>query len=778
MVNGITIKNFKNSKIYFCGALFLFFLVFISEGECLQIISYLPSNGTYISGGRAYNFSINVSLLVSNFSSFENLSALLHFGSQDVWPGNRSVYNMSCSLINSTTANCFREIEIVAAESGTKEYYYFEVSDRNETTFLGNETNPLAVIIDRQPPIVNALNFVNGSFISSNKIIELSIIDLLSGLDNSSVLAYYVKDNATFLANITQNITWKMKINTSEFQNNDSILIYVNASDILGNKNTTFLGIAFIDNEIPEINNISLSEGEEIRGLVNITLRIKERYSGIDYSEMKINNNKYTMECKNVSEDDYLCSFIFNTTIFSDGNYYIYFLASDKANNTIRTTLSIKINNQRPFVQIISPSHAKGIVTINATLSGRRDIIEEVILRFMEKDYKMNCYNEFSYCSHLLNTTNISDGAYIIKVIVKNSLNYSVIDEKSIIIDNTPPSVLTTADYSQIYLKGNHSAVVYYVDEWGLKEDSFFIKVLNKEIKMDCISVLQGRRFSCTGNLDTTTLGDGENEIFFVGEDLAGNVANRSVKIRVDNKPPELISFYVYPTYSSSPRVFNFTAIMKDDGSDVSFVQILIKGEKNYTLNLKKGSDWHGELHIDSNGSYRIDITSGDINNNTKTIKDVGYFYIGKLICGNKICENEENYCLCKDDCPIPKCKENEIIDCSSGIPKCVIKNICGNGICEENENCESCEKDCGRCIKERTEITTTLIITNSTTLQTILQTENENIMEKISSFVSTFLSDNAIIIFAIIIIVIIFAIIISLRKRKRYVPIFYVKGS
>lgn len=781
MVNASIIKNLKNSRGYFWKIIFVLtlILIFISEGKCLQIVSYLPTNGTYISGGRSYNFSVNVSLIVSNFSSsFENLSALLHFGAQDVWPGNRSIYNMSCFLINSTTANCFKEIEIVAAESGTKEYYYFEVSDRNETTFLGNETNPLAVIIDRQPPIVNALNFINGSFISSNKIIDLSIIDLLSGLDNSSVLAYYIKDNETFLANITPNATWKMKIRTDEFQNNESILIYVNASDVLGNKNTTFLGVAFIDNEIPEINNISLSEGEEIRGSVNITLRIKDRYSGLDYSEMEINNNKYRMECKNISEDTYLCSFILNTTIFSDGNYEIYFSVFDKANNTIKTPLNIKINNQRPFVQIISPNYVKGIVTINATLSGRKDIIEDVILKFMEKDYKMNCYNDFSYCSYLLNTTNINDGAYIIKVIVKNSLNYSVSDEKSIIIDNTPPTILTTADYSQIYLKGDHSAVVYYMDEWGLKENSFFLKVLDKNIEMDCISILQGRRFSCTGTFDTTILHDGENEIFFVGEDLAGNVVNRSVKIRVDNNPPELISLYVYPTYSSFSRVFNFTAVLKDEGSDVIFAQLLIKGEKNYTLDLRKGSNWHGEIYIASNGSYWIDITSSDINNNTKTIKDVGYFYIGKLICGNKICENEENYCVCKEDCSPPTCKENEIIDCNSGIPKCIIKNVCGNGICEENENCETCEKDCGICKEEKTE-TTTL---KQTSLQTTIQTEKKekkNIIKEIYSFVSEFVSGNSIIILiGLIILILAFAIIITFRRRKRNITIFYVKKA
>tara|TARA_Y100000310_G_scaffold118295_1_gene117153 strand:- start:1373 stop:2602 length:1230 start_codon:yes stop_codon:yes gene_type:complete len=58
-------------------------------------------------------------------------------------------------------------------------------------------------------------------------------------------------------------------------------------------------------------------------------------------------------------------------------------------------------------------------------------------------------------------------------------------------------------------------------------------------------------------------------------------------------------------------------------------------------------------------------------------------------VCGNGVCESNEDCTLCYEDCP---CGNYE--KCRFG--SCI--TYCGNNICESDEDCSSCESDCGKC--------------------------------------------------------------------------------
>ncbi len=67
-------------------------------------------------------------------------------------------------------------------------------------------------------------------------------------------------------------------------------------------------------------------------------------------------------------------------------------------------------------------------------------------------------------------------------------------------------------------------------------------------------------------------------------------------------------------------------------------------------------------------------------------------------VCGNNICEYDENCYSCSSDC---KCKSGEV--CSKEKKICVKETkqkVCGDSICEANENCYDCPKDC-KCVGE-----------------------------------------------------------------------------
>ena len=65
-----------------------------------------------------------------------------------------------------------------------------------------------------------------------------------------------------------------------------------------------------------------------------------------------------------------------------------------------------------------------------------------------------------------------------------------------------------------------------------------------------------------------------------------------------------------------------------------------------------------------------------------------------KSVCGNGICEIDENCYECPIDC---KCEEGQY--CSPEKKECV-SPLCGNGICEPFETYEDCCDDCG-CLTE-----------------------------------------------------------------------------
>jgi len=121
---------------------------------------------------------------------------------------------------------------------------------------------------------------------------------------------------------------------------------------------------------------------------------------------------------------------------------------------------------------------------------------------------------------------------------------------------------------------------------------------------------------------------------------------------------------------------------------------------------------------------YVIGTDATDTNSQPKTVRFEVPSQGGSIpsVCGDGICEQQENLSNCPQDCqPVcgdGKCTGTESIltcprDCAVG---------CGNKICEENETCTSCSTDCGKCPIVIDEFETILekIIVQQPTQQTI----------------------------------------------------------
>lgn len=60
-----------------------------------------------------------------------------------------------------------------------------------------------------------------------------------------------------------------------------------------------------------------------------------------------------------------------------------------------------------------------------------------------------------------------------------------------------------------------------------------------------------------------------------------------------------------------------------------------------------------------------------------------------KSVCGNDVCDKDENCITCREDCTCPTG-----LYCSKKYEKCV-ESMCGNDVCEKDENCITCLEDC-----------------------------------------------------------------------------------
>ncbi|MFH7880570.1 MAG: hypothetical protein QXI09_00995, partial [Candidatus Aenigmatarchaeota archaeon] len=236
--------------------IFLFSLIFFTLFPSFsqpELFDEYPKNGTYIYGKDNDVFSIKA---ISSLS----IEGYLYVRVKD-----------PTSIWKEIKMNCFQEenywicnttvpgLEALLAE-GKYLLYYFTVSNSYGKSFYGNESSPLEVLVDRSPPLISlAFPYSNLTYVSDRKKLSFIINDTLSGvnLERVEVLFSYGNEtwNSSWIKMIfdNQTNTFIVPWNTSLLPNNSSWIVYVNASDNVGNYNVTKIGVFYVDNEEPRI---------------------------------------------------------------------------------------------------------------------------------------------------------------------------------------------------------------------------------------------------------------------------------------------------------------------------------------------------------------------------------------------------------------------------------------------------------------------------------------------------------------------------------------------
>jgi hypothetical protein len=527
-------KLFFMKKIVFLIFLSLFLINFFILAKAAPFLyDPKPVNGTYIYGRDTDEFAISIVE-----SDFNESSAKVFVRVKDptsVWQ------SISLNCVNSTLQDWYCNTTIPGLESlladGKILLYYFTASDnQGASSSNGTQENPLQVLVDRSGPVINFTNIQNQSYVSNNKQVEVKITDLYSGVAPD---AQYMVGNESWnstwqLLQVLGNDTYKTNYDISQFENNSTIILYINASDVVGNKNVTKLDL-LVDNELPDFTIASPTQSE-VYGNVNLTLTVSDSYSGIDSAYFFIGNNSQTLSC-----DNGICSSFFDSTLVSDGNYTTSFKVFDKAGNFLEKTMELSVSNTIPVIYLITlqnSSYISGKYNISFSVGNVRELRSATIawsnLTFSSGVNYLTCENFI--CNYTLDTLSLKEGEYQIEITATNEAGFEVSKTIVVIVDNTEPTLSLGIPIPE-EVNGTFVFNIIAIDSVGLDKNSAEVSLDSVENEVGCTEFVAGKKLVCSSTFNTSEFSDGEYNLTFKIKDLAGNQNTLVEKIKIKNTP-------------------------------------------------------------------------------------------------------------------------------------------------------------------------------------------------------------------------------------------------
>jgi hypothetical protein len=673
------------------------FLIFLPSLAISQPILYnpVPEDGSYIPVG-AKNFTINI-----NSSNLNTSSVFLYMRAEGIkeWES----FQMSCENYTLVDWICDTLVPLGIVGSDTVEYYYFEAKDLDGNVgYHGTNASPLQLTVDGRAPLIEFLSPANQSWVGGIVKIVAKIQDSASGVNATSV--FYSVDNQTW-EKMEEDTYFSAEFNSSQFADNQSVNVSIKASDLVNNTGVSWIPIK-IDNEKPKIEIIEPEAGKTYSGIILLKINVSDTYSGINFSKVSFSVNGITrsMDCGTT------CTEYLDTSLLADGEHEINFSAYDNAENVNLSSVKISTQNIYPGINIDYPpddTFTSKNIFVNVSIVNPSEIVQYVQIRIKTSGYMSEWINmsdkgNYNYY-YFLDISTLQDGEYEITIRIINTLNYPINSTIKLTIDRENPEIDVT--YPEFYVKGEFNSQIIVTDSYKLNLTTYF-EIENYTQIMNCVEYLEGKKTVCSLTFNSSLLSDGKNKIKFYASDLAGNKITAEKEISVDNDPPLLQYLKIEPLFSDYPTTFKFLAYLEDEGSLVRNVSLFFTypNETREELKLENISSWEIEKFVPTPGIYYVDMNASDLNDNYVYLEKTGYFYIGSLICGDGICQEEENYCICALDCEAPVCESDEVVDCGSGIPTCIPiemkeESYCGDGICFGDENCSNCEIDCGKCL-------------------------------------------------------------------------------
>jgi len=416
----------------------------------LKISSAIPSfyssqNNTYVFGRDSDVFSIIVNEANLNTSSVVHHMRVYEPGSK-LYNTTASCFSYSATeWLCNNTASTFGSFP----SDGKTFIYYYDAYDSFQNY---NSSGIYLVVIDRSSPDIKFVEPLNESYAGEMVNITMAVTDSYSGVNQSTV--FYSTDNSVWAqANLVgsyYNGSW----NASSFANNQSVTIYANATDKLGNTNSTYINV-LIDNEAPKIFITSPTLNQVLNGTMTLRLEVTDQYSGGDNSSVYYLVDSATKSFSCSGTQNLVCSVSMQTTDIADGTKTIYFYAKDRAKNIASNSTAVTFDNLPPSISILQPqknSIVYGTIKISASVADLGVGVDKVTYRWESSSNNgswtgMDCSGSInSYlCNASWDTTAVSDGNYVIKIDATDKLGRSSEASVNFVVNNFEHATTTAS---------------------------------------------------------------------------------------------------------------------------------------------------------------------------------------------------------------------------------------------------------------------------------------------------------------------------------------------
>jgi hypothetical protein len=360
----------------------------------------------------------------------------------------------------------------------------------------------ISVTVDNTSPTVNVVSPKNGSVLSGDVSIEAYANDP-SGIEKVEFEVETTSSQMTFDSNSGH---WIGTLDTTTLTDSEYSL-GVTAFDKAGNNHTTFVWIA-IDNTNPyAIINAPMDYGfvhDEV--VINITATD----ANLDKAQLYISGR--LAATWNTSGTH---TYAWNTTTYTDGTYKVALNVQDKAGNLATTEIAVTVDNTVPLAEIREPENQgflRGIFNVTTWVYDINvDAVQLEVNGSVIDTWSLSGLHFYAW-----NTTALTDGVYVIKLIVYDTALNMVEKTVTITVDNTPPSVSITSPTSGAEVSGDVTI------QFSASDEHLLLHIDNT-----ILNVTEQTSYVW----DTTQVGDGPHTIKLVAYDKAGNSAETSISV-------------------------------------------------------------------------------------------------------------------------------------------------------------------------------------------------------------------------------------------------------
>lgn len=390
--------------------------------------------------------------------------------------------------------------------------------------------------VDRTRPEISIMSPEAGAAINGS-----SLLLRWAGRDSGSGIDYF----SVYLNSKLAQLNWKTScelLGLIEGLNNIRVVAHDKAGNIREDRITVN-----VDNTPPRVS-MSCLEGEKVR-----------RTATLDFSASDDNLAKLFIQIDgDVFDVTGMQCYEWDTSSAYDGTHTIKVIATDKAGNTNSSSLSIFVDNTEAVLTLLSPADGAVVTGLLNVQFYVFDISSVNVVSALDEEDHIDITGRNSFN---VDTAQFGDGIHTISFIVTDALGNSVESTTRIIVDKTSPSVGFNAPTNGCYVR-----------------DTITIMLEGNDTNFDrmelCVSGEVAERWHSSGlrryDWNTENCEDGTQVLKAVVYDKAGNIAEKSLTLNIDNTVPNV------SIISPSKRGVTGTCNLRFSASDANIAKVLL----------------------------------------------------------------------------------------------------------------------------------------------------------------------------------------------------------